>query len=82
VLGSNQRPAAEGGPTRLPPGSWSFVTDPPGSGTATATFRFFGDGEGIGGATFRVTDADGLVADRFLTIQVCADPDVLICPLL
>ena len=64
-----------------PSASWGLIPDPPTPGTASGTFLFFGDVEGLWSATFTVTDANGLVAVRFLTISVCEDPTAIICPL-
>jgi hypothetical protein len=63
--------------------SWGFTTPAQGvPRTLSTTFSFFGDVVGRWSFTFTVTDEHGLVAQRFLTIQVCEDPNAVICELL
>ncbi len=61
----------------LPPGPWWFAPDPPvpGSGSLSALFSYSADGNGVGNVFFVVTDADGLVAGRSVSIIVCHDPN-------
>src|SRR5262249_28275971 len=61
----------------LPPGPSRFDLDPrvPGSRSLGGFFSYSADGVGVGNISFVVTDADGLVAARNVSIIVCRDPN-------